>query len=65
VANEVQPVAPVATHERCPVLTRIPVGLLAVIGALVVILAIVAASSLTASGSHSKDSATGVVWANW
>jgi hypothetical protein len=55
----------VAPRERCPVLTRVPVGFIAVISVLLIVAAVFTASAMTASGSHRMDSASGVVWANW
>jgi hypothetical protein len=55
----------VTVRERCPVLAKVPVGLLRAITMLMVIAAITFALGMAASSVHPMHLAFGVTWANW
>jgi len=63
VINTAKPAAPAAPlRQRCPVLTKVPVGFLAAIVALIVI---GLALGMAARGFHPMHlAATGIAWAN-
>ena len=53
-------------RERCPILTQVPVGFLAVIAALMVIAVIVVAAGMTVHGFHTMNvvASSGMSWVN-
>jgi hypothetical protein len=52
-------------RERCPILTQVPVGFLAVIAALMVIAVIVVAAGMAVHGFHMMNVASsGMSWVN-
>jgi len=61
-----KPATPTATpRERCPVLTQVPVGFIALITALIMIAVLGIALGMAAHGFHPMHlAATGIAWAN-
>jgi len=61
-----KPAAPASPlRERCPVLTQVPVGFIALITALIMIAVMVLALGMAAHGFHPMHlAATGIAWAN-
>jgi hypothetical protein len=63
--SQVMKTAKAATlRERCPILTQVPVGLLAAITALIVAAAIVAAIGMAVHGFHPVNLASSMAWTN-